>query len=314
MSLLQLKNVQVRYQRANKPRPGDITAVRDVSFAIEPGECVALVGESGCGKSSLARAITGLQAVSGAILVNGHPLMQLSARQRAAQLQMIFQDSVGAFNPRQRLGQAIAEPLLIQQPQLSAQQRQQKVQDLLAQMELSPELARYYPAQVSGGQCQRAAIARALITQPQLLVCDEPVSALDVTVRTKILQLLRDCQQQRQLALLFITHDLAVARQLCSRVLVMYAGRIVEQGATDALFAQPRHPYTKALLAAVPRLNSAPPPILAGEPPSLAAQADNNACAFAPRCAQVMPRCWQARPVLPAEPTAAACHLETKHD
>ncbi|SLN37492.1 ABC transporter ATP-binding protein [Roseisalinus antarcticus] len=258
--LLEVRGVHRSYRRPRRslfgPRP-EIQAVRDVSFTLNRGERLGLVGESGCGKSTLTRALLGLEPVqSGSITLGGAPVWtdrhpNLAVRR---QMQVVFQDPYGSFNPRHRVSRLITEPfhLLPDPPQGAARDR--KVAEALTAVGLAPKDARKYIHEFSGGQRQRIAIARALINDPALIVFDEAVSALDVSVRAQVLDLLADLCRQRPLSYLFISHDLSVVRTITDKVMVMQAGEIVEQGPTEQVFSAPRHPYTKALLAAAPQL------------------------------------------------------------
>ncbi len=251
------------------PRPdGPLHAVNDVSFSLAAGERLGLVGESGCGKSTLARAILGLEPVqAGSIRLGGAPVFSghrpnLAVRRR---IQAVFQDPYGSFNPRHRMGRAIAEPFHLLHPRPGRAERRAAVAEALAAVGLSPEDAEKYPHEFSGGQRQRLAIARALVIRPDLVIFDEAVSALDVSVRAQVLDLLADLSARYGLAWLFISHDLGVVRSVTDRVLVMQAGRIVEEGPSEKVLARPRHEYTRALVAAVPRL----PELGTGGAPSL---------------------------------------------
>ena len=254
--LLQVRDV-VRSYPGRGLGAAPVRAVDGVSLAVERGERVGLVGESGCGKSTLTRAILGLEPVQeGQILLDGQPVFTGHRPNPAArrQCQVVFQDPYGSFNPRHRVGRAIAEPFhLLDSPPRGAE-REAAIARALTEVGLSPEDARKFPHQFSGGQRQRLAIARALIIQPELIVFDEAVSALDVSVRAQILDLLATLARDRGLAWLFISHDLAVVRTIVTRVLVMKAGRIVEEGPVARIFTAPEHPYTRELIAAAPRL------------------------------------------------------------
>ncbi len=313
--LLEVEALDVHY-----PLPGGRTlrAVRAMSFSIAPGETLGLVGESGCGKSSLARALTGLVPVAGGrALLLGQPLTGLPPRRMRPlrrHLQMIFQDPLAALDPRMTIGQAIAEPLQALRPDLDARGRRAEVLRLMRQVGLQPEWINRYPHEFSGGQCQRVGIARALAPEPQLLVCDEPVSALDVSVQAQIVNLLLDLREANSLAMLFIAHDLAVVKQLSHRVLVMYLGRTMELAPTETLFADPRHPYTRALLDAVPR----PHPRLERNRPRLTLSGDlpspldpPSGCPFHTRCPVAEPQCSRQTPLLRqvAPGHQVACHL-----
>ncbi|ABD53694.1 ABC transporter ATP-binding protein [Jannaschia sp. CCS1] len=260
-AILTVEDVHRHYPGPRKGfrRGPPVRAVNGVSFALQRGESLGLVGESGCGKSTLTRAILGLDPVtSGAITLNGHPVSPQMPKPLRADVQVVFQDPYGSFNPRWRVDRIVAEPfhLLATPPP-----RDKAVAEALEAVRLSPEDAQKYPHEFSGGQRQRIAIARALITRPKLLVLDEAVSALDVSVRAQILDLLAELQTDFGLSYLFISHDLTVVRAITDRVLVMQHGEIVEQGETEAVFTNARHPYTQTLLAAAPQL----PPSLPGD-------------------------------------------------
>ncbi|MBU6371994.1 MAG: dipeptide ABC transporter ATP-binding protein [Alphaproteobacteria bacterium] len=238
------------------PKTKPLRAVDGVSLALRPGETLGIVGESGCGKSTLARAVLRLTAAkSGAVSFLGRGLLEQDAKAvRAARkdLQIVFQDPLASLDPRMTVGSSIAEPLSTFEPHLNHQAREDRVREMMAQVGLDPSLINRYPHELSGGQNQRVGIARAMILKPKLIVCDEAVSALDVSIQAQIVQLLIDLQKRFGLAMLFISHDLAVVREISHRVMVLYLGRVVETAATELLFADPRHPYTKALLAAAP--------------------------------------------------------------
>lgn len=274
--------------------PQVVHAVEDVSFHVHAGETLALVGESGCGKTTTARAVLRLvEPTSGTVRFDGVELQSLDAQAMRAMrrhLQIVFQDPYGSLNPRMTVGAAIREGLIVHQL-AEGRAADERVAALLAEVGLHPDHAARYPHEFSGGQRQRIGIARALAVEPRLLVCDEPVSALDVSVQAQVINLLRDVQQQRGLAYLFIAHDLAVVSHLADRVAVMYLGRIVETAPRATLFAMPRMPYTQALLSAIPqvtpaamaRRNAGPRRILlAGDPPSPTAPPPG--CVFHPRC------------------------------
>ena len=253
--LLQVRGLQVEFDRQ--------PAVRDVSFDLFAAETVALVGESGAGKSTVARAVLRLvQPARGSVEFSGLDLLKAPPAVMRAQrrdLQIIFQDPLASLNPRMTIGAAIAEPLVIFEPELTAVERRQKVAGILQRVGLSADMASRYPHGFSGGQCQRIGIARATVLRPKLLVCDEAVSSLDVSIQGQIINLLLDLQQDMGMAMLFISHNLAVVRHISHRVMVIYRGELVEVASCEALFTAPVHPYTRALLAAVPRM----PPIAA---------------------------------------------------
>ncbi|MCW9709376.1 murein tripeptide/oligopeptide ABC transporter ATP binding protein OppF [Avibacterium sp. 21-586] len=231
-------------------------AVNHVSFKLYEGETLGVVGESGCGKSTLARAIIGLvKSAGGNILWLGKDLSQQSEKQwhdTRKDIQMIFQDPLASLNPRMTIGNIIAEPLKIYFPHLSAQEVKDRVQAMMLKVGLLPNLINRYPHEFSGGQCQRIGIARALIIEPKLIICDEPVSALDVSIQAQVVNLLKSLQKEMGLSLIFIAHDLAVVKHISDRVLVMYLGNAVELGTYDKVYHETKHPYTKALMSAVP--------------------------------------------------------------
>ena len=305
MSLLEVKNLKVHFpvkagwfSRVRET----VKAVDDVSFSVAPGETVGLVGESGCGKTTLGRAIVRLvEPTAGEIFLDGENITTMRGsdlRARRRKFQMIFQDPYGSLNPRMTVEQIVGEALDIHKLTDSKPARQKRISELLKSVGLDPHYAQRYPHEFSGGQRQRIGIARALAVEPQLIICDEPVSALDVSVQAQIINLLRDLQQQRGIAYLFIAHDLAVVEHISHRVLVMYLGKIVESAEAKNLIREPQHPYTQALISAVPVVNpdtkrkrivlpgDVPSPI---HPPS--------GCPFHPRCpiAQ-LPKCAQEFP------------------
>ncbi len=291
-----------------------VRAVDGVSFHIEAGETLALVGESGCGKSTTGRlALRLIEPSSGTVRVNGQDLASLSGaalRRSRAAAQLIFQDPYSSLNPRMTAGETLAEPLLLH-TDLSSGSRRERVAELLGVVGLRREHAQRYPHEFSGGQRQRLAIARALAVEPRLIVCDEPVSALDVSIRSQILNLLADLQQRLGLAYLFISHDLAVVKHIAMRVAVMYLGRIVESGTRDEIFAEPRHPYTQALLSAVPVPSTRERRqrrLLPGDPPS--AIDPPRGCHLHPRCIHAQEICKRSPPGLAADDVhPVACHL-----
>ena len=295
--------------------PGRIRAVEDVSFAISRGRTLALVGESGCGKSTLGRLMVGLETpTSGSAWVDRLDVHATlagpadGARALRRRMQMIFQDPYASLDPRWRIGDVVAEPL-IEQGLILPAQAPARVAALLASVGLDGVDVRKFPHQFSGGQRQRISIARAIATSPEFLVCDEPTSALDVSVQAQVLNLLVDLQRERALACLFISHNLVVVRYVADDVGVMYLGRLVELAPKAELFATPRHPYTRMLLAAVPDLRSSDrerAPVIGEVPDPLAPP---PGCAFHPRCPHANERCRVERPALVASGAVqVACH------
>jgi oligopeptide/dipeptide ABC transporter ATP-binding protein len=313
--LLEVEGVgrQFVVRRSVLGRPTVImTAVDRVSFSLEAGRTLGLVGESGSGKSTLGRLVLRLvDPTAGRIRFDGRDVTALNERalrplRRNAQL--IFQDPYASLNPRMTVGQILAEPLMLHDV-VPPPRRAERVSELLRLVGLEPRMISRYPHEFSGGQRQRIAIARALAVEPKLIVCDEPVSALDVSIRAQVINLLRDLQQRLGLAYIFISHDLAVVKHIADRIAVMHLGRIVEIGPNSALFANPRHPYSRALLAAIP----VPDPtakreriILDGETPS--ALHPPAGCAFHTRCPFAVARCRTEQPELVGAAHAAACH------
>jgi oligopeptide/dipeptide ABC transporter ATP-binding protein len=317
VSLLQVRDLVKHYHAGGLLRRGapPVRAVEGVSFDVGEGETLALVGESGCGKSSVGRTILRLQEpTSGTAVFEGSEVFTLdraALRTLRRRMQIIFQDPYSSLNPRMTVGSAVAEGIEIHRL-ATGRDIGRRVGALLEEVGLDPGYARRYPHEFSGGQRQRIGIARALAVQPSFIVCDEPVSALDVSVQAQVLNLLADLQRDRGLSYLFIAHDLAVVRQIARRVAVMYLGTIVEQGATEALLREPRHPYTVALLSAVPE----PDPgrqrsriVLGGDLPSPSRPPPG--CPFHPRCFHPSrdQRCRTEIPVLrQVGATSAACH------
>lgn len=294
-----------------------LKAVDNISIRLYPGETLGVVGESGCGKSTLARALTGLvKATSGDIRWQGRNLLHLPEkhwRDVRRNIQMIFQDPLASLNPRMTIGEIIAEPLYACQRQLSHQQIREQVKAMMDKVGLLPNLINRYPHEFSGGQCQRIGIARALILQPRLVICDEPVSALDVSIQAQVVNLLCDLQHEMGLSMIFIAHDLAVVKHISDRVLVMYLGHAVESGSYDAVYHNPQHPYTKALMSAVPlpdpdREKNKPLQLLEGELPSPIDPP--SGCVFRTRCPQANAACAQTRPQLNGTPQHAVACLQ----
>lgn len=259
--LLDIKDLKVHFNIAPKSawpwaKPLKLKAVDGVNVRLYEGETLGVVGESGCGKSTFARAIVGLvEATEGEVLWLGQDLTRMQAvqkREKRKEIQMIFQDPLASLNPRMSVGDIIAEPLVTFYPKLSKKEVKAKVKAMMDKVGLLPNVINRYPHEFSGGQCQRIGIARALILNPKMIICDEPVSALDVSIQAQVVNLLKELQNELGLSLVFIAHDLSVVKHISDRVLVMYLGNAVELGESDALFANPKHPYTKALMSAVP--------------------------------------------------------------
>jgi oligopeptide/dipeptide ABC transporter ATP-binding protein len=295
---------------------GAVKAVDGVSFDVEHGETLGIVGETGCGKSTTARLLCRLMdPTSGTITFDGKDVNNLKGDDLKAmrrEMQMVFQDPYSSLNPRKTVGSIISDPYVIHGMFKGAGERKQKVQDLMDRVGLNPEHYNRYPHEFSGGQRQRIGVARAIALEPKLLVADEPVSALDVSIQAQVLNLLRGLQRELGLTLVFIAHDLSVVRHMCDRVAVMYLGKVVELAASDELYTSPQHPYTGALLSAVPVADPSggtrERQLLTGDVPSPANPP--SACRFHTRCPKAQPLCSDKEPLLERKSSGgvAACH------
>jgi oligopeptide transport system ATP-binding protein len=322
-ALLDVRDLTVRFPvrgRGLLARSRDLVAVDAVSFDLKAGETLGIVGESGCGKSTLGRAVLGLVgAQEGRIAWMSQDLRTLEAgkmRPLRRDLQIVFQDPLASLDPRMNVGDIVAEPLGNFEPHLPKEARLSRVRDMLAKVGLSPEMINRYPHEFSGGQCQRIGIARAMILRPKLIVCDEPVSALDVSIQAQIINLLAALQREFGLSLIFISHNLSVVRHISHRILVLYLGRVVEIAPREELFARPRHPYTQALLAAAltpdPRVARARPRVpVIGDPPSPLDKP--SGCAFRTRCPKASELCARERPALAGDGEGAAWNVACHH-
>ncbi|MCS1351800.1 ABC transporter ATP-binding protein [Mechercharimyces sp. CAU 1602] len=318
-TLLQVRNLKKSFPIRGGiwgKKVGEVKAVEDVSFNVRSGETLGLVGESGCGKSTTGRALMRLiEPTSGEIEFDGISLMGLNTeemRKQRRNLQMVFQDPFASLNPRKKIKSILEEPMKVHGLGANQLERQERVRELLEVVGLKGDYANRYPHQFSGGQRQRVGIARALSVHPKLIVADEPVSALDVSVQSQVLNLMEDLQEKYALTYLFIAHDLSVVHHIADRVGVMYLGRLVELADRDELYDHPQHPYTQALLSAVPIPNPEAKSeriILQGDVPSPADPP--NGCAFHPRCPHVMEVCRTTRPEFKDHGNGhfAACHL-----
>jgi oligopeptide/dipeptide ABC transporter ATP-binding protein len=299
---------------------GQVRAVDGVSFTLKVGETLGLVGESGCGKSTLARLVTALHPVtSGHIRFKGQDITELGRRQMRPlrrSIQMVFQDPYGSLNPRRRVGSILGDPFSVHSTD-SRPEIKRQVQDLMARVGLSPEHYNRFPSEFSGGQRQRIGIARALALRPELIVCDEPVSALDVSIQAQIINLLEDLQDEFMLTYVFIAHDLSVVRHVSDRIAVMYLGKLVETGPVEEIYSTSRHPYTASLLSAVPVAERAfrgarkERIILTGDVPTPVNPP--SGCRFHPRCPKAQHRCAIEEPLLEQKPGDRPGHLTACH-
>ncbi|MCV2874336.1 ATP-binding cassette domain-containing protein [Defluviimonas sp. WL0050] len=319
--LLRVEDLRVTFElkRAGDmpwTKPRLLHAVSGVNFELFPGETLGIVGESGCGKSTLARALIQMVPGTGKAIWQGKTdLLALSRREMLkyrADIQMVFQDPLASLNPRMTVGQIIAEPLKTHKPDLSGEEVKTRVKKMMDRVGLLPNQINRYPHEFSGGQCQRIGIARALIVEPKLLICDEPVSALDVSIQAQVINLLAELQRDLGLAMIFIAHDLSVVKHISDRVMVLYLGREMEMATSRDLYADPQHPYTQALLSAVP----IPDPAaerqkvmipLDGDLPS--PLAPPSGCVFRTRCPRAEARCAEKVPEFTHGAHGVACHF-----
>jgi len=319
-NILEVKDLQVHFPVTEgllKRQVGSIAAVNGVSFHIKRGETFSLVGESGCGKSTTALSVLKMQSVlGGQIIFDGEDVTHHSPAQMRGirrKMQMVYQDPFGSLNPRMKVGSIIGEPLRVHGMAGDKAQYHARIKSLMKIVGLLEDMAERYPHEFSGGQRQRICIARALALDPKLIICDEPVSALDVSIQAQVVNLLMDLQERLGLTYLFIAHDLSVVRHISNRVAVMYLGKIVEEADRDTLFQTPKHPYTKALLAAVPEADpeleaQRAEKLIIGEIPSL--RSPPSGCTFHTRCVDAMPICQLQAPDRTTDGASTlACHL-----
>ena len=320
-NLLEVKHLRTEFFSSKK---SSVTAVDDVSFDIKKGEIVGLVGESGCGKSVTSLSIMQLlkdtpgKITNGEVIFQGHNLLDASKKEmldiRGDQMSMIFQEPMSSLNPSMRIDKQMIEGIRLHTPLTKAEARK-KAADILSQVGIpDPQrVLKNYPHQLSGGMSQRVMIAMAMSCEPDLLIADEPTTALDVTIQAQILELMKKIQQDKGMSILLITHDLGVVAEMCSRVIVMYAGKIVEEAPVEILFANPTHPYTQGLIASVPKLGSGVKvlPSIPGSVPDLSAMP--KGCRFAPRCKYATEKCHQEQPELLSVGEKQKCRCWLKH-
>ena len=313
--LIEARHLKKYFPTGDKNKP--VKAVDDVSFQIFKGETLGVVGESGCGKSTTGRLVLNLlEPTEGSVTFKGTELTTLSRKEMRAirrQMQIIFQDPYASLDPRKTVYQILAEPFQIHHPRMSREEIFAEVTKLVDCVGLRPEHIYRYPHEFSGGQRQRVGIARAIALNPEFVVCDEPVSALDVSIQAQVINLMQDIKKQYSLSYLFISHDLRIIKHFCDRVMVMYLGNVVEIGTKDAIYEKRRHPYTQALLSAIPNIknqDSSQRIILSGDIPSLVNPP--SGCPFHPRCRYCMDICKTEKPCLRtlADGTQVACHLD----
>lgn len=309
--ILQVRDLVKHYEVRRLMRsPAVVKALDGVSFSLEKGKTLAIVGESGCGKSTLAKCLMRIEdPTKGEISLNGRSTGGIPDSDWRHQVQMIFQDPYSSLNPRKKAIDIISEPLVID-GRLSKSEILDRAREMMAKVGLRPEFESRYPHMFSGGQRQRIGIARALMLRPKILICDEPVSALDVSIQAQVLNLLMDLQDEFQLSYLFITHDLSIVKHIADEVLVMYMGRVMEEGPREKIFLEPRHPYTKVLLESHPDLSQIRDPKITVEGDLPSPLNPPPGCSFQQRCPSVLPICLKERPDLRnVEGRMAACHI-----
>ena len=322
-AILEVKNLKVNFDVSSEgdmpwTKAKKLQAVNDISFSLHAGETLGIVGESGCGKSTLARAIVKMvPAESGEVVWLGNDLLGLSnseTRPYRKQIQMIFQDPLASLNPRMNIGEIIAEPLRTHYPKTPESDIQARVSDVMSKVGLLDNLMNRYPHEFSGGQCQRIGIARALILKPKLIICDEPVSALDVSIQAQVVNLLMDLQEEMDLALIFIAHDLSVVKHISTKIMVLYLGNMVELANSEDIYKSPSHPYTQALISAVP----IPDPSIEKNKNLIMIEGDlpspinpPSGCVFRTRCQKAQDICSQEKPEFKEVSSSheVACHF-----
>ena len=322
-AILQVENLKVNFDVSTEgdmpwTKRKKLKAVDDVSFNLQPGETLGIVGESGCGKSTLARAIIRMvPAESGKALWLDNDLLTLdkiAMRKHRKEIQMIFQDPLASLNPRMNIGEIIAEPLKTHYPKTSKEDIKSRVQDVMDKVGLLHNLVNRYPHEFSGGQCQRIGIARALILKPKLIICDEPVSALDVSIQAQVINLLMELQSEMDLTLIFIAHDLSIVKHISNKIMVLYLGNMVEMANNIDIYAHPRHPYTQALISAVP----IPDPKIEKNKELILIEGDlpspinpPSGCVFRTRCLKAQDICAKEKPTMNTfnDNHMVACHF-----
>ena len=322
-TIMQVENLKVHFDVSSEgdmpwTKRKKLQAVNGVSFELKSGETLGIVGESGCGKSTLARAIISMvPSETGRVLWFGKDLLSLQKtemRKHRKEIQMIFQDPLASLNPRMTIGEIIAEPLKTHYPKTSKADIKARVEDVMNKVGLLENLINRYPHEFSGGQCQRIGIARALILKPKLIICDEPVSALDVSIQAQVINLLMDLQKEMDLTLIFIAHDLSIVKHISTKIMVLYMGNMVELAKSEDIYNHPRHPYTQALISAVP----IPDPIIEKNKDLILIEGDlpspinpPSGCVFRTRCKKAQDICSQEKPELKEAAISheVACHF-----